>query len=69
MADKTIKRRLQHAGDAALASDDGPIFSTVAKLVKALQYALPYSHEMEAKGEALRLGRELLRGTKYEEEL
>jgi hypothetical protein len=69
MADKTIKRRLQDAGDAALASDDGPIFSTVAKLVKALQYALPHSHEMEAKGEALRLGRELLRGTKYEEEV
>jgi hypothetical protein len=67
MADKTIKRRLQDAGDAALASDDGPIFSTVAKLVKALQHALPYSHESEAKREALRLGRELLRGTKYDE--
>jgi hypothetical protein len=67
MADKTIKRRLQDAGDAALASDDGPIFSTVAKLVKALQYALPYSHESEAKREALRLGRELLRGTKWSE--
>jgi hypothetical protein len=35
--------------------------------VKSLQYALPYSHEIEAKREALRLGRELLRGTKYEE--
>jgi hypothetical protein len=68
MPDKTIKRRLQDLGDAALASDDGPIFSTVAKLVKALQYALPYSHESEAKREALRLGRELLRGTKYDEE-
>ena len=67
MADRSVKRRLQDL-DAALASDDGPIFSTVAKLVKALQYALPYSHEMEAKREALRLGRELLRGTKYEGE-
>ena len=67
MADRSVKRRLQDL-DAALVSDDGPIFSTVAKLVKALQYALPYSHEMEAKREALRLGRELLRGTKYEEE-
>jgi len=67
MADRSVKRRLQDL-DAALASDDGPIFSTVAKLVEALQYALPYSHEMEAKREALRLGRELLRGTKYEEE-
>jgi len=66
MADRSVKRRLQDL-DAALVSDDGPIFSTVAKLVKALQYALPYSHEMEAKREALRLGRELLRGTKYEE--
>jgi hypothetical protein len=31
MPDKTVKRRLQDAGDAALASDDGPIFSTVAR--------------------------------------
>ena len=30
MPEKTVKRRLQDAGDAALASDDGPIFSTVA---------------------------------------
>ena len=34
MPEKTIKRRLQDC-DAALASDDGPIFSTVAKLVDA----------------------------------
>jgi hypothetical protein len=30
MPDRTIKRRLQDC-DAALASDDGPIFSTVAR--------------------------------------
>jgi hypothetical protein len=33
---KTIKRRLTEAGDRELADDDGPIFSTVAKLVDAL---------------------------------
>ena len=32
MPEKTIKRRLQDC-DATLASDDGPIFSTVAKLL------------------------------------
>jgi hypothetical protein len=36
MPEKTVKRRLQDC-DAALASDDGPIFSTVAKLVDALK--------------------------------
>ncbi len=30
--------------------------------------AIPESRDLEAKREALRLGRELLRGTKYEEE-
>jgi hypothetical protein len=45
-----------------------PIFSTVAKLVEALGLAVPYSRDYEAKKEALRLGRELLRGTKYEKE-
>jgi hypothetical protein len=29
MPAKTVKRWLQEAGDDALASDDGPIFSTV----------------------------------------
>jgi hypothetical protein len=52
----------------SLADDDGPIFSTVAKLVKSLDLAIPHSQGLEAKKEALRLGRELLRGTKYEEE-
>ena len=33
MPEKTVKLRLQDC-DAALASDDGPIFSTVAKLSK-----------------------------------
>ena len=46
----------------------GPIFSTVAKLVEALRRALPHSHDLELKREALRLGCELLRGTKYDEE-
>jgi hypothetical protein len=51
-----------------LADDDGPIFSTVAKLVDALQRAAPHSRDLELRDEALRLGRELLRGTKYEQE-
>jgi hypothetical protein len=36
MPERTVKRRLQDC-DTALASDDGPIFSTVAKLVEALK--------------------------------
>jgi hypothetical protein len=36
MPEKPVKRRLQDC-DAALASDDGPIFSTVDKLVEALK--------------------------------
>jgi hypothetical protein len=66
MPEPTIKRRLTEAGDRELADDDGPIFSTVAKLVDVLQRAIPQSRGL--KEEALRLGRELLRGTKYEEE-
>jgi hypothetical protein len=65
---KTIKRRLTEAGDRELADDDGPIFSTVAKLVDALQRAVPHSRDLELREEALRLGRDLLWGTKYEEE-
>jgi hypothetical protein len=61
---KTIKRRLEDL-DGQLAADDGPIFTTVAKLVNALDRAIPHSLDLEAKREALRLGRELLRGTKY----
>jgi len=66
MADKTVKRRLQDAGDATLASDDGPIFSTVAKLVEALERSIPEgTQNAERKKEALHLARELLRGTKW----
>jgi hypothetical protein len=68
MPAKTIKRRLTETGERELADDDGPIFSTVAKLVDALQRAVPHSRDLELRDEALRLGRELLRGTKYEEE-
>jgi hypothetical protein len=65
--EKTVKRWLQDC-DAALVSDDGPIFSTVAKLVEALKRSIPEgTQNAELKKEALRLGRELLQGTKYEE--
>jgi hypothetical protein len=40
MPEKTIKRRLQDC-DAALASDDGPIFSTIARLIEALKRSVP----------------------------
>ena len=63
--EKTIKRRLTEAGGRELVDDDGPIFSTVAKLVHALAARLP---SFELREEALRLGGELLRGTKYEEQ-
>ena len=69
MADRTVKRRLQDAGDSKLADDDGPIFSAVTKLVEALKRSIPEGTEnAERKKEALHLGRELLRGTKYEEQ-
>jgi hypothetical protein len=68
MPEKTVKRRLQDC-DAALASDDGPIFSAVAKLVDALKRSIPEgTQNAELKNEALRLACELSRGTKYEEE-
>ena len=58
--EKTVKLRLQDC-DAALASDDGPIFSTVAKLVEALRRSIPEGMQnAELKNEALRLGRALL---------
>jgi hypothetical protein len=67
MPEKTVKRRLQDC-DAALASDDGPTFSTVARLVDALQAIDSRgTQNAELKNEALRLARELLRGTKYGE--
>jgi hypothetical protein len=40
MPEKTIKRRLEDTRNAAPASDDGPIFSTVTKLVEAIQAAI-----------------------------
>ena len=55
MPEKTIKRRLTEAGVRELADDDGPIFSTVAKLVDALQRAVPHSRDLELREEALRL--------------
>jgi len=68
MAERSVKRRLQDAGDASLASDDGPIFSRVAKLVDALKRSIPEgTQNAELKQEALRLARELIQGTKYEE--
>ena len=67
MPERTIKRRLQDC-DAALASDGGPILSTVANLVDALKRSIPRGSEnVERKKEALRAGRELLRWTKYEQ--
>jgi hypothetical protein len=77
MPEKTIKRQLTEAGVRELADDSGPIYSIVAKLVDALQRAVPRSRDLpmhrgyvfgrklELREEALRLGRELLRGTKY----
>ena len=67
MPEPTITRRLANTRDRELANDDGPTFSTVVKLVDALQRAVPHSRDLELREEALRLGRELLRGTKYEE--
>jgi hypothetical protein len=68
MSERTIKSRLKDC-DAALASDDGPIFSTVAKLVEVLKRSIPEgTQNVERRREALRLAHELLRGTKYEEE-
>jgi hypothetical protein len=59
MPEKTLKRRLQDC-DAELASDDGPIFSTVAKLVEALKRSIPEgTQNAERKKEALRLAREV----------
>ena len=69
MPEKTIKRRLEDTRDSALASDDGPIFSTVAKLVEARKGSLPGGTEnAERKKEALCLGCYLLRAIKYERE-
>jgi hypothetical protein len=45
------------------------LFSTGAKLIDALKRSIPEgTQNSELKNEALRLGRELLRGSNYEEE-
>jgi hypothetical protein len=68
MPEKTVKRRLQDC-DAALASDNGPIFSIVATLVGALKRSIPEgTQNAELKGRSLAPRHELLRGTKHEEE-
>ena len=60
MPKRTIKSRPEDTRDAALVSDDGPIFSTVAKLVEALKRSGPEgTQNAERKKEALRLGRPL----------
>jgi hypothetical protein len=51
MPEKTIKRRLAEAGARDLADDDRPIFS-VAKLVDALQRAVPHSRDLGLREEA-----------------
>jgi hypothetical protein len=63
MPEKTIMCRLIEAGAREVADDDGPIFSTVAKLVDALERAVPHSRDLELRDEALRAVRELLRGS------
>ena len=64
MPEKTVKRRLQDC-DAALASDDGPIFSTIRHAGRRAQTLHSRGNAKRgAKAEALRLGREVLRGTK-----
>jgi hypothetical protein len=68
MPDRTVKRRLQETHNAALALDQDTFLSIVAKLVEALKRSIPDgTQNAELKKEALRLARELLRGTKYEE--
>lgn len=48
-------------------SDDDAVLAVVAKLVEALDRAFPASHDLELRRDALRLGREILRGTEYGE--
>ena len=47
--EKSVKRRLQDC-DAALASDDGPIFSTVAKLIEGTVSSANQSRLLEIHG-------------------
>jgi hypothetical protein len=48
-------------------SNEDATLAIVAKLVEALSRSIPTSHDLELKNEALCLGRELLRGSKYED--
>ena len=47
MPEKTVKRRLQDC-EAALASDDGPIFSTVAKLATPSNAPFPKERKTQS---------------------
>ncbi len=68
MPEKTIKRRLQEL-DRELAGHDGPIFATVAKLVEALKRCISRERKTpSARRKLFASRRELLRGTKYEQE-
>jgi hypothetical protein len=68
MPERTVKRRLKNC-DAALASDDGPIFSTVRHAGRRAQALHSRGNaNAELKDEALRRARELARGTKHAEE-
>jgi len=59
MTGRTVKRRLQGAGDAALASDDGPIFWT-RKARRGAERSIPErTANAERKKGTPRLGREL----------
>ena len=49
-----------------IGSDDDPFFETVEELVNALSASFEGIEDAERKKKALRLGHELLRGTKYE---
>jgi hypothetical protein len=69
MPEKTNQSRPQDTRNAALALDQDTVLVIVAKLVEALKRSIPEgTQNAELKNEALRLARELLRGTKYEEE-
>jgi hypothetical protein len=68
MPERTVKRRLQDCG-AALASDDGPILSTVRHAGRRAQTLHSRGKpKRRAEGRSLRRARELPRGTKHEEE-
>jgi hypothetical protein len=67
MPEKLSAAGSQRRAIRELADDDGPILSAVATLVDALQRAVPHSRGLELRDE-VRLGHDLLRGSKYEQE-